>query len=150
MAEVLRLAQRMIDLADGDPGKGNLIISSPLAGAILLRGCARCCLADQRWRDDIDTAATMSRAFDVTMRAMILLCKYWVTIPNRVLLPDATVLQETAELLEIAERSGDGFTLACARFVRGLALVACDGVQRTGGFALLPRLVKPLRRSASR
>ena len=34
MAEVLRLAQRVIDLADGDPAKGNLLIGSPLAVAL--------------------------------------------------------------------------------------------------------------------
>ena len=31
MVETLRLAQRIIDLADGDPTKGNLIVGSPLA-----------------------------------------------------------------------------------------------------------------------
>ena len=31
MTETLRLAQRAIDLADGDPTKGNLIVGSPLA-----------------------------------------------------------------------------------------------------------------------
>ena len=34
MAETLRLAQRAIDLAEGDPTKGNLIVGSPLAFAI--------------------------------------------------------------------------------------------------------------------
>jgi adenylate cyclase len=137
MAETLRLAQRMIDLADGDPGKGNLIIGSPLAVAIVLRGCARCCLGDQRWRADMDTAVTMGRAFDATTLALILVFKYGVTIPNGVVLPDAAALQETAELLEIAEQSGDNFTLACARFVRGLTLVAHNGAQRADGFTFL-------------
>ena len=44
MAEALRLAQRVIDLADGDPTIGNLILGSPLAFAIALRGAARWCL----------------------------------------------------------------------------------------------------------
>jgi adenylate cyclase len=136
-AEALRLAQQMIDLADGDPGKGNLIIGSPLAVAIALRGCARCYLGDQRWRADFDTAVTMGRAFDATTLALVLLFKYAVTIPNGVVLPDAAALQETAELLEIAERCGDNFTLACARFVRGVTLVAHDGAQRADGFTFL-------------
>ena len=63
-AEVLRLAQHMIDLADGDPAKGNLIIGSPLATTITLRGCARFYLGDPRWRHDIDQSTTMVRAFD--------------------------------------------------------------------------------------
>jgi adenylate cyclase len=41
MAEVLRLAQRVIDLAGGDPTTGNLVIGSPLALAIAFRGAAR-------------------------------------------------------------------------------------------------------------
>jgi adenylate cyclase len=137
LAEVLRLSQRMIDLADGDPGKGDLIIGSPLAAAIMLRGCARCCLGDPRWRGDIDNAVKLVGAFDATMRALILVFKYTVTVPNGVALVDAAALEETAELLGIAERSGDDFTLACARFVRGLALVAHDGPQRADGFSLL-------------
>src|SRR5260370_13968509 len=44
MAEVLRLAQRAIDLAGGDPTTGNLFIGSPLAWAIAFRGAARWCL----------------------------------------------------------------------------------------------------------
>jgi adenylate cyclase len=36
--EVIRLAQLMIDTADGDPRKGDLIIGSPMITAIMLRG----------------------------------------------------------------------------------------------------------------
>ena len=136
MTDVLQLAQRMIDLADGDAAKGNLIIGSPLVGAIMLGGCARCFLGDQGWRDDVDQAATMVRAFDPTLRAVMLLFRYNL-IPNGVWLPDAAALHETAELLEIAERSADNLTLACARYVRGLALVAHGGPERDDAFALL-------------
>ncbi|MDT7713433.1 MAG: adenylate cyclase [Pseudonocardiales bacterium] len=137
LGEVLRLAERMIDLADGDPTKGNLIIGSPLAGAITLRGCARFNLGDPRWRDDIDQSAMMVRAFDATLRAVMLLFKYVLTISGGLTLPDVAALDETAELLEIAERSGDDFTLACARFVRGLTLLASDGPQHADGLAML-------------
>jgi adenylate cyclase len=137
MAETLRLAQLMIDLADGDPRKGILPLFSPLGGAILLRGGARCCVGDPRWRADIDTAARMARAFDATPRAVVLQYKYGLTIPHGVLLPDAAALHETAELLEVTQRSGDDFTLASARFARGLVLVAHDGLQRADGLALL-------------
>ena len=136
MTDVLQLAQRMIDLADGDAAKGNLIIGSPLVGAIMLGGCARCFLGDQSWRDDVDQAATMVRAFDPTLRAVMLLFRYSLIL-NGVWLPDAAALHETAELLEIAERSADNLTLACARYVRGLALVAHDGPGRDDAFALL-------------
>ncbi len=128
MTEVVQLAQRMIDLADGDPTKGNLIIGSPLLGAIMLGACARCYLGDQGWRADIDWASAMVRAFDPTMRALMMLFKYML-IANGVWLPDEAALHETAEILEVAERSGDNLTLACARYARGAALAAYDDPQ---------------------
>ena len=132
MTEVVRLAQRMIDLADGDADKGNLIIGSPLTGAILFRGCARCFLGEPDWRADVDQATTMVRAYDPTMRALMLLFKYSM-VANGVWLPDAAAVQETAELLEVAERSGDNLTLACARQVHGIALASHDAPPAEAG-----------------
>ncbi len=137
IAEALRLAQRMIELADGDPGKENVIIGSPLAIAFVFRANARCCVGDDRWRADIDVAVTMGRRFDATTFAIILLMKYCITVPNGAMVPDAAALQESGELLEIAERSGDNFTLACARYVRGIILTAHDGEKHADGFGLL-------------
>jgi adenylate cyclase len=134
--ETVRLAERMIELADGDATRGNFIIGSPLVGAIMLGGCARCLLGDQRWRADIERATAMVRAFDPTLRAIMLLFKYTL-VGNGVWVPDAAALQETAEVLEIAERSGDDLTLACARYVHGRALVAYGGPQREDAFPLL-------------
>src|SRR4029078_5708608 len=51
--DVLRWSQRVIDLADGDPSKGNFIFGSPLALAITTRGLGRCCLGRPGWRDDL-------------------------------------------------------------------------------------------------
>ena len=61
MAEVLRWSQIIIDLAHGDPTKGNLVIGSPLAIALATRGNARYALGDPGWRDDLDRAAAMAR-----------------------------------------------------------------------------------------
>jgi adenylate cyclase len=137
MAETLVLAERVIELADGDPRRGSLIVSSPLAGAFLLRGCARCCLGDQRWRGDLGKAATIVRAFDGRMRALLLLLKCGLTINNGVLVPDEMAEQETAELLEIVERTADRYALNCARYARGLTLVARYGPHDAEGLALL-------------
>lgn len=136
MREVLGLAQRMIDLADGDATKGNLIVDSPLVCALMLRGCARCCLGDRGWRDDVEQAATMARAFQPSFRAVTLLFKYTL-VGGGVWLPDAAALQETAEVLELAERSGDDLPLASARQVRGIALMSHDNPDREAGLALL-------------
>jgi len=66
----------------------------------------------------------------------MLLFKYMLAA-NGAWVPDAAAVQETAEVLEIAERSGDEFTLACARYVHGRALVAYGGPQREDAFPLL-------------
>ncbi len=136
LSETIRIAQRTIELADGDAIKGNLIIGSPLTGAIMLRGCARCLLGDPGWKTDVDQALRMVRAFEPSLRAIMLLFKYNL-IPLGVWLPDDASVQETTEMLEIAERSGDDLTLACALYIHGVALVTHDAARRDEAFALL-------------
>jgi adenylate cyclase len=137
MAEVLRLAQRAIDLAGGDPTTGNLVIGSPLAWAIAFRGAARWCLGIPGWRDDFAQAAAMARGPDPISLAGVMYFTYPLAIPAGALLPDATALRETADALAIAERSGDELALHGSRFARGIALAHRDGPQREAGFALL-------------
>jgi adenylate cyclase len=138
LSEALRLAQRMIELADGDATRGNVIIGSPLGGAIVLRGVARCCAGDQAWKGDIEAGQAMSDGSNVTQRGIIVLFKYGLTLLNGVALPDAAALQETAQMLELAERSGDDFTLCFAQYARGSTLVSHGGgSQRAEGLSLL-------------
>ncbi|HTM85710.1 MAG TPA: AAA family ATPase, partial [Mycobacterium sp.] len=136
MTEVIRAANRMIDLADGDAGRGNLIIGSPLVTAFMLRGLAGAALGRRGWQSDIDRATTMVREFDPTTRAMMHLYRC-MALPGGLLLPDAMALQETAETLGVAERSGDDLALDAARFARGVTLVECGGPHRRDGFELL-------------
>ena len=128
MAEVLRLAQRVIDLADGDPTKGNLIFGSPLAFAIAFRGAARWCLGIPGWKDDFDQGRRHGACGRPRLPGRCdLLHVRCSRFPNGVLLPDATALRDTADALAIAERSGDELALSLARFARGIALVHRDG-----------------------
>jgi class 3 adenylate cyclase len=137
MAEVLRLAQRAIDLADGDPTAGNLIYGSPLAFAITMRGVARWCLGIPGWQRDFADGLAMARAADPATLAPTTLFKLVLAIPGGALLPDATVLRETADALAITERLGDEFALLLARFARGITLVHQDAAEREAGFILL-------------
>jgi adenylate cyclase len=137
MADVLRLAQRAIDLAGGDPTTGNLVIGSPLAWAIAFRGAARWCLGIPGWRDDFCQSVAMARAVDTISLAGVMYFAYPLAIPGGALLPDATVLHETADALATAERSGDELALHGARFTRGITLAHLDGPGREAGFALL-------------
>ena len=76
MAEVLRWSQTVIDLADGDPTKGNFILGSPLAVALASRGIARWALGRPGWRDDLDEAVAMARSTDPMSHALVITCKY--------------------------------------------------------------------------
>jgi adenylate cyclase len=137
MDEVLRLSQRIIELAEGDPTKGNVIVGSPLTFAIVLRGVARWGLGIAGWRDDLDQGAAMAKASYPTMLSAMMWRKYVFGIPYGVLLPDETALRDTAETLATAEESGDDLALDLARTARGVALVYQDGRQCEAGLALL-------------
>jgi hypothetical protein len=54
----------VIDLADGDPSKGNFIIGSPLALAFTTRATARYCLGLPGWSDDLRHGLAMARSTD--------------------------------------------------------------------------------------
>jgi hypothetical protein len=82
MVEVLRLAQRVIDLAGGDPTAGNLILGSPLAFALAYRGAARWCLGIPGWRDDFAQAVSMARAADPFSLAGVMYYIYPLAIPG--------------------------------------------------------------------
>ncbi len=138
-AEGLRLAQRGIDLAEGDPTKGSLSpIGSPLAAAILLRGSCRYCLGVPGWRHDLDQAIAMARTVGDRWGYLVgVVYKYRVAVHAGALLPDAAADRDTAEAMAIAEHSGDDFQVDGARVSRGLVLISRGGSQRAAGFALL-------------
>jgi adenylate cyclase len=137
-AEGLRVAQRAIDLAEGDPTKGVLgPIRSPLAAAILMRGNCRYCLGLPGWREDLDQAIAMFRSVDPTSLHFPVVHRYRFAVHAGVLLPDAAADRDTAEVMEMAEHSGDDFVVDGARVSRGLVLIHQGGSQRAAGFALL-------------
>jgi adenylate cyclase len=125
MVEALRLAQRAIDLAHGDLALGNLVVGSPLAMVTATRGAAASSLGRAGWMEDFNTAIAMAREFDPFSRVFTVMFKT-IAILNGVLVPDEGTLRDTAEVLELAEQSGDDFTLANAQLARGVALVHRD------------------------
>ena len=122
-SDVLRWSQRVIDLADGDPSKGNFIIGSPLAVAFTTRAIARWCLGRPGWRDDLRHGLAMARSADPVSYAAVVAYVYFAGIPNGVLRPDDSAVREIEDALRIAERSGDDLALALARVTLGMALV---------------------------
>ncbi|MGO9349438.1 MAG: AAA family ATPase [Mycobacterium sp.] len=122
--DLLQWSQRVIDLADGDPSRGNLLFGSPLAFAFAQRGLARYCLGRPGWRDDLRHGITMARGVaDPVSYAVVVCYVYNPGIPFGVLTADDSAMREIENALRIAERSGDDFALAIARMTLGVALV---------------------------
>jgi adenylate cyclase len=135
--EGLRLAQRVIDLAEGDPTKGALVIGSPLATATALRGSNRYCLGLPGWKEDLNRGVAMARTVDTTSHIATVLWKYGFAVQVGAVQPDAVADRDTAEALEIAESSGDDFAVNSARVSRGLVLIHQGDSQRAAGLALI-------------
>jgi class 3 adenylate cyclase len=121
--DVLRWSQRVIDLADGDPSKGNFIVGSPLALAFASRAMAGWCLGRPGWRDDQQHALAMARSADPMSYAMVVTYVYFPGIPCGVLRSDDAAMREIEDALRIAERSSDDHPLWIARMTLGVALV---------------------------
>ena len=121
--DMLRWSQRVIDVADGDPSKGNFLFGSPLALALTTRASARYGLGRPGWRDDLQQALAMGRSAEPMSYARVVTVAYSPAIPSGVLRPDDSAVREIEDALGIAERSGDDFALAQARMTLGVALV---------------------------
>jgi hypothetical protein len=122
-SDMLRWTQRVIDLADGDPSKGNLLIGSPLAYAFTMRGIARYGLGRPGWRDDLQHGLAMARSAEPVSYAAAIALSYVAGIPNGVLRPDDSAVREIEDARRIAERSGDDFAVAFTQATLGMALV---------------------------
>jgi class 3 adenylate cyclase len=122
-SDVLRWSQTTIDLADGDPSKGNFIIGSPLALAVMARAMARYCLGRDGWRDDLRHGLAMARSADAMAYASVLGNGYNLAIPFGVLMPDDRAVSEIEDALRIAERSSDDLAVTLTEMALGVALV---------------------------
>jgi hypothetical protein len=120
-SDVLRWSQTVIDLADGDPSKGDFIIGSPLALAYTTRAMALWFLGRPGWRHDTRRGLAMARNADPVSYATAVTYVY-SGIPFSVLRPDDSAVCEIEDALRIAERSAD-FALNFARMTLGVALV---------------------------
>ena len=121
--DVLRWSQRVIDLADGDPFKGNFIFGSPLALALTSRAMARYSLGRPGWREDLRHGLDMARRADPLTYAAVVALGYFPGIPNGALAADDRAVREIEDALRIAQRSGNDMALAFARTALGVALV---------------------------
>jgi class 3 adenylate cyclase len=121
--DVVRWSEAVIDLADGDPSKGNFLIGSPLALAFTMRGVGRYFLGRPGWRDDLRQGLAMARSVDPLSYAMVVAYAYFPGIAVGALRPDDSAVREIEDAVQIAERSGDDLAVSNARGTMGMALV---------------------------
>ena len=137
-SDALRWSQTVIDLADGDPSKGNLLIGSPLALAFTTRGVARCVLGRRGWRDDLRHGLAMARSADSMSYAFAVAYVYFAGIPLGTLAADDRAMREIEAALRIAEQSSDDLAVAFVRGTLGVALVhRHTDAERSSGHKLL-------------
>jgi adenylate cyclase len=136
-SKTLRVAQRVIDLAAGDPTVGDMVFGSPLAMAIGMKSMSMMRLGIDGWRPDADAAIVMAAPIDPTTHVGMIMWKYLCTIPIGALAADATALAETGEALRIAEQTGDDFILGLAQMTHGVTQIQHGGPERDEGLALL-------------
>ena len=141
LCDALRWSQRVIDLADGDPSKGNFLIGSPLAVALTMRGIARYSLGRPGWRDDMRHGLAMARSVAPLSYASVIGYVYDPGILLGVLRPDDSAVREIKDVLQVAERSGDDFALGAAATALGFSLVDRQTAgERDRGQKLLARI----------
>jgi adenylate cyclase len=141
MRDALRLSERVIELAAGDPTRGSLVVGSPLALAMAMRGVIKCCLGMAGWREEANEAVAMAREADAITYVMATTYKY-VPAQFGAITLDNKSLDATAEALRIAEESGDNFTVGFARYTRGLVLIHHGGADSEQGFAQLAAVLE--------
>ncbi|MEV0670771.1 adenylate/guanylate cyclase domain-containing protein [Mycobacterium sp. NPDC050441] len=140
-SDVLRWSQRTVDLAGGDPFKGNFIFGSPLALALTSRATAGYYLGRVDWRSDLRRGLDMARHADPLTYAGVVAWGYFPGVSNGVLSVDDRALREINDALAIAERSGNDMAVAFARFALGVALVHCEAeAERERGQDLLAKV----------
>jgi class 3 adenylate cyclase len=120
--DALRWSQRVIDLADGDPFKGNFIFGSPLALALGSRGTARYCLGRPGWREDLRHGLDMARSADPLTYAGVAALGYFPGISNGAVVADERAVRDIEDALGIAERAGNDMAPSFARMALGVAL----------------------------
>ena len=147
--DVLRWSQRVIDLADGDPFKGNFIFGSPLALALTSRGTARYSLGRTGWREDLRHGLDMARSADPLTYAGVADLGYFPGISNGALAADDRAVREIEDALGIAERAGNDMAPAFARMALGIALAhRHTATERDRGLTLMAEVSDVFARDA--
>jgi class 3 adenylate cyclase len=122
--ELMRWTQNVIDLADGDPGKGaGFGIGSPLAGALAWRGVAQWWLGRGEWRQDLDDALTLARNSNPATLTVVVAWTYGLGIQYGVLRADESALRASEQGVSTAAGCSNDLVLTLAKYALGVALL---------------------------
>jgi adenylate cyclase len=139
LVDMLRWTQVVIDLAQGDPTKGAMVVGSPLATALVWRGVGRWAAGHREWRDDLDTAIGMYDESDPLTQSMIITFGYGSAFVHGALLADDAALHRIEAALPIVEQSSDELARVLIRMTLGVTLIHL-GAERERGFEILREL----------
>jgi adenylate cyclase len=141
MADVERWAQATIEWADGDPAKGNLVVGSPLAVALALRGLSRWWFGRPSWREDLGEALAMAEGAEPLTRGVIVAWTYGVGICSGVIQADDAAVAEIEKALRVAEAAGDNYAVTLVEQSGGAVLLYRDAPgDRQRGLDLLAHI----------
>ncbi len=140
MADVERWSQDVIDWAEGDATKGSLVIGSPLAVALALRGIARWWFGRDGWREDLDDGLVLAESAEPFTLAVVVAWVYGVGICSGVLRADDAAVARIENALRIAEASGENYAVGLIK-QSGAALLHRDvSADRRRGLELLAQV----------
>jgi adenylate cyclase len=135
--EGFRLANQMIELADGDFKKGGFVIESPLCVAIMLRAVGRMCMGARGWKSQMDDAEAICSEYIPVGEPVALSWKYGLCIAMGAVRADESVIGAVNHIAARAERQGDDLSVETARYLLGICLAQQSGPDRQRGLELL-------------
>ncbi|MDT5017968.1 MAG: hypothetical protein QOD39_4128, partial [Mycobacterium sp.] len=141
---VRRWAQATIDWAEGDPAKGNIVVGSPLAVALVLRAMTRWSRGESGWRKDRDDAMAMAGRTEALTLAVVVSWGYGISAWDGVVAVEDDVLAMIERTVDVVEASGDDYALTMVRYVLGTILqLRDDAAAQDRGLQILGE-IRPL------
>jgi adenylate cyclase len=137
MADILQSAQRIIDMAEGDLGKGNLIFGSPLVYGFAIRAIARACFGIAGWKEDFRVAVDTASEVDPLSRTSVVFYSYISAIAFGMLLSDDAAVRTSTETVDVARQVGDDLAVSLAETAQAVAMINNETANRDVAIDLL-------------
>lgn len=125
--KIMRWSQTVIDLADGDPGKGaGFGVASPLAIASAWRGTARWWLGRAGWRQDLDEAMSLAQRSNAETFSGASAWTYGFALQYGVLRAKDSVVRVSEDALRTAQAASSDRAMGLAAYTLAVGLLNRD------------------------